>query len=54
MFTPCAPYAGPTGGAGLAAPAGNCNFMRPTAFLDILNIILGQLFQPAKIRVQPE
>ena len=23
MLTPCAPSAGPTGGAGLAAPAGN-------------------------------
>jgi hypothetical protein len=26
MFTPCGPRAVPTGGAGLAAPAGHCSF----------------------------
>src|SRR5919197_497608 len=28
MFTPCCPRAGPTGGAGLAFPAGICNLTR--------------------------
>ena len=27
ILTPWAPSAGPTGGAGLAAPAGNCNLI---------------------------
>src|SRR5262245_57021328 len=32
MFTPCWPRAGPTGGAGLAAPAWICSLMRPATF----------------------
>jgi hypothetical protein len=32
MLTPRWPSAGPTGGAGLAAPAGICNFICPTTF----------------------
>src|ERR1043166_7103858 len=33
MLTPCAPSAGPTGGAGFAAPAGNWSRMYPWIFL---------------------
>src|SRR5262245_66319657 len=33
MFTPCWPRAGPTGGAGVALPAGMCSFTYPTIFL---------------------
>ena len=29
MFTPCCPRAGPTGGAGVALPAGICNLIYP-------------------------
>src|SRR5687767_8323498 len=32
MFTPCWPSAGPTGGAGLAAPAGTWSLMKPVTF----------------------
>src|SRR5512142_1971120 len=32
MFTPCWPSAGPTGGAGLALPAGICSFTWPVTF----------------------
>src|SRR3954447_7590608 len=32
MFTPCWPSAGPTGGAGLAAPAWICNLMIAVSF----------------------
>src|SRR6056300_1060469 len=53
MFTPCAPSAGPTGGAGLAAPAGSCNFISPTAFFDIISILL-QLFLLAKTLIPRE
>src|SRR5664280_588686 len=33
MFTPCWPSAGPTGGAGLAAPAGICSLIMVMTFL---------------------
>src|SRR5688572_30518020 len=33
MFTPCGPKAVPTGGAGLAAPAGHCSFTSAVTFL---------------------
>src|SRR5690554_462205 len=33
MFTPCCPSAGPTGGAGFAAPAGTWSLMKPVTFL---------------------
>src|SRR5699024_10017291 len=36
MFTPCCPRAGPTGGAGVAFPAGICNLMYPSTFFAIL------------------
>src|SRR5258706_1914842 len=36
MFTPCWPSAGPTGGAGFAAPAGHCSFTIAISFLAIL------------------
>src|SRR5690606_36573740 len=32
MLTPCWPSAGPTGGAGLAPPAGHCSFTIATTF----------------------
>src|ERR1700741_2580046 len=32
MLTPCWPSAGPTGGAGLAEPAGSCNLISPITF----------------------
>ena len=35
MFTPCWPRAGPTGGAGVAAPAGIWSLMYPVIFLAI-------------------
>src|ERR1700690_72692 len=35
MLTPCWPSAGPTGGAGLAWPAGICNLMMPVTFFAI-------------------
>ena len=35
MFTPCWPRAGPTGGAGFAAPAGICSLMSVRTFLAI-------------------
>src|SRR3989442_9275853 len=35
MFTPCWPSAGPTGGAGLAAPPGTWSLMRVRTFLAI-------------------
>src|SRR6516165_4558807 len=35
MFTPCWPRAGPTGGAGVASPAGICSFTYPVIFLAI-------------------
>src|ERR1051325_2410083 len=45
MFTPCWPRAGPTGGAGLAAPPGTCSLMSVRtffaiwAFLDLLDLV---------------
>src|SRR5262245_54751796 len=35
MLTPRCPRAGPTGGLGVACPAGICNFTSPTTFLAI-------------------
>src|SRR5262252_4331539 len=35
MLTPCWPSAGPTGGDGLALPAGSCNLTYPVIFLDM-------------------
>ena len=36
MFTPCCPSAGPTGGAGVALPAGICNLIYPSTFFAIV------------------
>ena len=36
MFTPCCPSAGPTGGAGVALPAGICNLMYPVTFFAVM------------------
>src|SRR5215470_849995 len=35
ILTPCWPSAGPTGGAGLACPAGICNLICPVIFFAI-------------------
>src|SRR6478609_11154667 len=40
MLTPCWPRAGPTGGAGVAAPAWICRLMNPETFL----LLGGMLF----------
>src|SRR5690242_12731886 len=36
MLMPCGPSAVPTGGAGVACPAGICNFTNPATFLAML------------------
>src|ERR1051326_6867963 len=36
MLTPCWPSAGPTGGAGFAAPAAICNLICPVIFFAII------------------
>src|SRR5438093_1414481 len=36
MFTPCCPSAGPTGGAGVALPAGHCSFTTAVILFAIL------------------
>src|SRR2546421_10232484 len=49
MFTPCWPSAGPTGGAGLAAPPGTWSLMRVSTFLamawllDLLDLVEAHL-----------
>src|SRR5215469_409937 len=48
MFTPCGPSAVPTGGAGVAFPAGICNFTLPVTFFairDSLNLFHLQEFE---------
>src|SRR4051812_10286356 len=45
MLTPAWPSAGPTGGAGVAAPAGICNFTIPMTFFAI--ILSGSLLRPS-------
>ena len=37
MFTPACPSAGPTGGAGVALPAGICNLTYPVTFFAMMN-----------------
>src|SRR5579863_551878 len=37
MLTPCGPSAVPTGGAGVAFPAGICSFTEPVIFFAITN-----------------
>src|SRR4029077_5444594 len=49
MLTPCCPRAGPTGGAGFAAPAGICSlicvrtFLAMTGKLDLLDLVVVDL-----------
>src|SRR5437867_5324113 len=38
MLTPCWPSAGPTGGAGVAFPAGICSFTKPITFFAIAHL----------------
>src|SRR6185436_11787994 len=45
MFTPCWPRAGPTGGAGVALPAGICSFTWPITFFAILSLLYLQEIQ---------
>src|SRR5204862_5406886 len=40
MFTPCGPSAVPTGGAGVALPAGICSFTEAVTFFAIVNLIV--------------
>src|SRR4030042_839765 len=40
MLTPCCPSAGPTGGAGVAFPAGNCSLIIAFTFFAIFTISL--------------
>src|SRR5713226_5733835 len=39
MFTPCWPSAGPTGGAGVAFPAGICSLTCPITFFAICHLL---------------
>src|SRR5579871_1139208 len=51
MLTPCGPSAVPTGGAGVALPAGNCNFTIAWTFFAIAvprNPRRGTSFAPAQ------
>src|SRR5215208_4208667 len=41
MLTPCWPRAGPTGGAGVAAPAWICSLMKPETFFFLGGITYG-------------
>src|SRR5262245_47762533 len=58
MLTPCWPRAGPTGGAGVAAPPGHCSFIRAVTcfaialFLGLLHLVVFQLdrHRPAEDR----
>src|SRR5574340_964802 len=43
MFTPCCPHDGPTGGAGLALPAGICSLICADTSLAILTPLRDQL-----------
>jgi hypothetical protein len=49
MFTPAWPSAGPTGGAGVALPAGTCNFTILTTFFGIYYTSLFSFFNLSKI-----
>src|SRR5207248_10671248 len=40
MFTPCWPRAGPTGGAGVAWPAGIWSLMYPVTFLAMVSFLI--------------
>src|SRR5580698_7709725 len=58
MLTPCGPRAVPTGGAGVAFPAGICSFTEPVTFFAISRILANRysfatLFQPGGIRAPP-
>src|SRR4029453_1858769 len=46
MFTPCWPSAGPTGGDGVAAPAGHCSFSTATSFWAPLSPLAGPRGRP--------
>ena len=39
MFTPCGPRAVPTGGAGVAAPAGHCSLTNAWIFFAIVLLV---------------
>ena len=47
MLTPAWPRAGPTGGAGLAAPAGICRRISAVTFFAICSSILRKMVRPA-------
>src|ERR1700677_3329500 len=59
ILTPFCPRAGPTGGAGLAWPAGICSLMvATTSFAIVFNVVLqleaSIIFPPANIPTRPE
>ncbi len=43
ILTPCCPSAGPTGGAGVAFPAGICNLIYPVTFFAIIRHLLNHV-----------
>src|SRR5271157_5567225 len=47
MLTPCGPKAVPTGGAGVALPAGICSLTEPVTFFAIPRILFRALRRPA-------
>src|ERR1700743_600119 len=49
MLTPCWPSAGPTGGDGLALPAGSCNLTYPVIFFAMAR----HLFLPLPRKPRP-
>src|SRR5262245_12264537 len=54
MLTPCAPSAGPTGGAGVACPAGHCSLILVVISLAMRRFLLvGSAVRPARRGTRP-
>src|SRR2546427_12854043 len=51
MLTPCWPSAGPTGGAGVALPAGMCSFTYPGIFFAMASSRLLQLLDLQEVEL---
>src|SRR5487761_2234924 len=54
MLTPCGPSAVPTGGAGVALPAGICSFTEPVTFFAITKPSLQSLSPRSRLGLYPE
>src|ERR1700688_1942500 len=54
MLTPCWPSAGPTGGAGVASPAGICSFTYPVIFFAIVLASLAGKRKTGKGKRRPD